>query len=135
MKKAGIAVGALLGALVLLLAVTMIASEMQEVVVMTSFDDDGQEHETRLWVVDYGDKAWLRASGAEREWYRRVRKSREIRVRRDGQERPYRVYIVDHGATREVIDKAMRQKYGWTDAVIRFFEGRPLSVPIRLDPL
>jgi len=135
MKKVGIAVGALVGALVVFMAVTLIASEVQEVVVLTSVDDQGQEHETRLWVVDYGDAAWLRAGGAEREWYLRVRENREIRVRRNGEERAYRVYIVDQGATREVIDKAMREKYGWTDAVIHVLEGSPLTVPLRLDPL
>ncbi len=135
MKKVGIAAGALVGALFLFLAVTLIGSELREVVVLTSVDDAGQEHETRLWVVDYGDKAWLRAGDADREWYLRVRQNREIRVRRNGEDRAYRVFIVDYGATREVIDKAMREKYGWTDAVIQSLEGNPLTVPIRLDPL
>ena len=135
MKKVGIAAGALLGALFLFLAATLLGSELREVVVLTSVDDAGQEHETRLWVVDYGDAAWLRAGDADREWYLRVRQNREIRVRRNGEDRAYRVFIVDYGATREVIDKAMREKYGWTDAVIQSLEGKPLTVPIRLDPL
>ncbi len=44
------------------------------------------------------------------------------------------VLAVDVPEVRAHIDELMREKYGLTDLLIRWLEGSPESVPVRLDP-
>ncbi len=129
------AFGWVLGLFVLLGAGLLVASELQEVVVLTSRDDGGRAVETRLWIVDAAGQPWLRSGARERGWFQRVSKHPDITLSRDGQERGYRAVVVDVPEVRMHVDQLMREKYGLTDALIRFLEGDPESVPVRLQSL
>ena len=133
-RKLAIAVGGALGALVLCFVVLMAASELQEVVILHSQDEDGAWYETRLWTVDYGGTPWLRAGSRNRAWLERVSASTEVRMERDGRLAEYTAKVIPILATSTQIDRLMLAKYGWTDAVFRWLEGSPRTIPVRLHP-
>ncbi len=134
MRKLGIAAAGALAALVLFFGALLGASELQEVVVLHSQDEDGAWHETRLWVVDYSDRPWLRAGGGDRPWLARVRAKPQVRLARGDALVDYTAKVFVISATRVEIDRRMLAKYGWPDAVIRWLERSPRTTPVRLDP-
>ena len=116
-----------------LAAVQQYAAESGEVVVLRIADDQGQTHETRLWVVDHDGSPWLRAGLAEAGWYQRLLSAELVSVERANNNSTY-VATPEPGA-KEAIDQAMATKYGWADTFIgKLFGGRDGSVPIRLRP-
>ncbi len=123
-----------LGLLALLGGGLIVSSELQEVVVLTSRDDQGAAEETRLWIVESAGHPWLRSGGRERGWFQRVSAHPEVTVRRDGRERSYRAIVVEVPDVRAHVDDLMREKYGITDLLIFWLEGSPETVPVRLDP-
>ena len=47
-------------------------SESGEVVVLRTFDREGEPYETRLWIVEHDGAGWLRAGQAESVWFRQM---------------------------------------------------------------
>jgi hypothetical protein len=127
-------VGALLALLVLLGLGLVIASEAQEVVVLTSRDASGNAHDTHLWVVDDAGAAWLRCGGPTRGWCQRLLANPEVEVERAGERRAYRAVPVETPEARARIDGLMREKYGLTDAILEKLEDWSASFPLRLEP-
>ena len=123
--------GVAVAALLLLGAVTWIASESGEVVVLTTRDAEGTPHDTRLWVVEHGGHAWLRAGADAQGWYRRLVAVPDVVVERDGV--ATRHTAVPLPAERERINALMRATYGGADRTIALLFGRDDAVPIRLD--
>jgi len=127
-----IAAGVVGGVLVLALGV-LAASELKEVVVLTTTDADGASQETRLWVVDDADAVWLRGSPG-RDWVTRVQANPEVVLERGDTRTPYTAVPVDTPEQRERIEQQMRDKYGTTDLLIMILEGSPQAFPVRLEP-
>jgi hypothetical protein len=125
-----IAVAILLG----LAAVLYALSESGEVVVLHSRSADGAPRSTHLWIVDEGGASWLRSGGRERGWFRNVAALPEVELERNGETKPYRAIVVDTPADGARVAAAMREKYGWIDALILTLEGQPESVAVRLEP-
>ena len=134
MRAFGTALLLALGLAVLLGGGLIVSSELQEVVVLTSRDDQGSAQETRLWIVESAGHSWLRAGGRERGWFQRVSLHPDVTVLRDGREQSYRAIVVDVPEVRAHLDDLMREKYGITDLLINWLEGSPQSMPVRLDP-
>lgn len=124
---------AVVAVLVAVVALEIIASESGEVVVLRTTDADGGPHETRLWIVDDGSHAWLRAGHDGSGWYRQLRERPEVAVVRG--DRTLRARAVPEVGARPRINALMREKYGWADAYIGALFGRDDAIPIRLDPL
>ena len=126
--------GGLLAALVALAVALLVASEIDEVVVLHTRDAEGEMASVRLWIVDLDGEQWLRAGGVERGWFRRVRAQPEVTLERDGERGEFRAVVIDEPAARERVDAAMREKYGTIDALILWLERTSHTVPIRLEP-
>lgn len=119
--------------LVGLFAVQWAASETTgEVIVLTSTDSSGEAHQTRLWVVDSGGEAWLRAGGDGAGWYQQIVANPAVSMTRNGETRSY-VAIAVPAAT-DTVNGLMRAKYGWGEKVIGQMIDRSRSVAIRLEP-
>ena len=119
MKRAVKLIGALVAVVVALFVGQIFASESGEVVVITTTDATGAQHETHLWVVDSDGHAWLRSGSPESGWYARLKAE-------------YTIAAVP--AKRAELNALMREKYGWADMYVGFFNSRAEAVPIRLDP-
>jgi hypothetical protein len=125
----------LLLALVLVLVVgglEFYAAESGEVVVLRTTDPDGSAQETRLWVIDDGGHAWLRAGNPSVEWYRNLSERPDVEVVRGSQ--TLLVRAVPQPDARARVNEQMLDKYGWADRYIGALFGREDTVPIRLDP-
>ena len=111
--------------------VQMMASEGGEVVVLTTSDETGTEHTTRLWIVEYDGHVWLRAGMPDSEWFLRLQASPVVRVGRNGVETVYTAVAVPHQL--QTINALMLEKYVWSERYIGAMMSRDESVPIRLD--
>ncbi|UCE85781.1 MAG: hypothetical protein JSU66_15870 [Deltaproteobacteria bacterium] len=113
----------------------MVASEVGgEVVTVFTVSDAGEPVETRLWIVDDGGFAWLRAGQAQSRWLARIDATPEIEVERAGQRSAYRAVPVRDAAARDRIHRRMAEKYGWADRLIAVMRDPSGSVAIRLEP-
>lgn len=124
--------GTLAVLVVVLLVLQQIAAESGEVVVLTT-QGSGEAQTTRLWIVEHGDRQYLRAGMPQSVWYQRVLANPNVQVGRGDEQQAY-VAVPELVRVPEVND-LMRDKYGWADAYIGFLFGREESVPIRLDPV
>jgi hypothetical protein len=123
---------AVVALLAVVVAFELIASESGEVVVVQTLDAAGAAHETRLWVVDEGDRAWIRAGNPQSTWLINIQQNPAVTVTRAGSAGNYTA--VPDVASRARINDLMRAKYGWADAYIGALFGRDDATPIRLDP-
>lgn len=131
MKTLAWLVGAVLALVLVVGLAQLVASETGEVVVLTTHDADG-EHDTRLWVVDLDDHAWLRG-GPGSGWYGRLSRDPAVRLSRGGEERDYVAQPVAGMAG--TINALMAEKYGWRDRVVSLTAGdRSDAVVVRLVP-
>jgi hypothetical protein len=120
-------------ALLLVGVATYFAGEQTEVAVLRSFDADGTAHETKLWVVDHADAAWVRVANPKRHWYRRLVANPRAELVRAGHTQTLVAEPSDDPAVRADIDGSFREKYG----VVDWWYGvllRRDPIPIRLRP-
>ena len=129
-------VRAVLGVVALLLLVgvaTFVAGERIEVARLRTFDERGVVHETKLWVVDQPDGAWVRVARPERQWLQRLRKNPEIEIlRHDAAPLKVRATPDPSTDTKARIDRAFREKYG----IVDWWYGlllRSNPIPVRLE--
>ena len=123
--------GGLVGLLSTLGIAQWVASESGEVVILTTRDEAGAGHETRLWVVDHGGAPWLRAGADVQGWYVRLATEPQVEVERSGTKTFYTA--LPEPALRERINGLMLVKYGWADQFIGILFGRDDAIPIRLE--
>jgi len=112
------------------------ASELGGEVVTLRTNAPGGEAETRIWVVDDGGSAWLRAGNPGSGWLQRIDADPDVVVERAGESTRYRAVPVRNDPTlRDRIHALMREKYTWADRIVSLIGDRAQSVPIRLDPV
>ncbi|MEQ8955874.1 MAG: hypothetical protein RL120_17205, partial [Gammaproteobacteria bacterium] len=118
-----------------LMALQIVASERVEVVELHTVDSQGEEVSTRLWVVDDGGFAYLRAGVSEGSgWYSRLQQNGDVALTRAGERRNYRTVLRPDKA--DVINRLMREKYTWGDWLIEvLIGGREGSMPVELHRL
>jgi hypothetical protein len=133
LRRIAIIAGLLVGLVVVVLGVSMIASERGgEVVTLRTTDAAGAVRETRIWVVDADGRAWLRAGDPKSGWLSRLGERPEVEVERAGQRASFTA--VPQPDERDRINALFRAKYGWADRYIGALFGRNDATPIRLDP-
>lgn len=110
-------------------------SESGEVVVLRTFDREGEPYETRLWIVEHDGAGWLRAGEAESVWFRNLSENPDVVLQRGGSERSFTAVPVLDDATRNRINALMNEKYSSPDTVIgAALRDNAVTVPVRLDP-
>ncbi len=112
------------------------ASELGgEIVTLHTAGPDG-DVETRVWIVDDGGHAWLRAGMPDNTWLQRIDANPDVVVERRGEAIRFRaVPVRDDPAIRDRIHELMREHYTWADRVVGQIRDGTKSVPIRLDPV
>lgn len=127
----GIVAVVALGAVVVLGHVALIEVGREVVTLRTPLPGGGWK-ETRLWIVDDGETAWLHSAGED--WVERFAGDPVVEVERSGGTRRYRAHAVP--GPHPEIDRLLRAKYGVADRWVRFLA--PCDervVPVRLDAL
>jgi hypothetical protein len=131
MKLMAKVTGAVVILAVVIALLPLVASEAGEVVVVTTRDAAGPRT-TRLWVVDYEGRQWLRG-GPGSGWYERLQREPAIEVERAGVVRAYVAESVPERVA--TINALMAEKYRWSDRVVSVMTGdRSNAVAVRLDP-
>jgi len=128
------AVLVLLSAWVLIALGTYLAGEQTEVAVLTTFDPDGAAHDTKMWVVDWQGKPYVRIGRPGRVWGERLKSHPQVVLARAGKSAPCVAAVVTDPEQRRAIDDAFAQKYGWVD----WWFGVALRkdpTAVRLDPV
>jgi hypothetical protein len=125
--------GGILALIAAIFTAQIVASEIGEVVVLTTTDAAGEAAETRLWVVDHEGSQWLRTKAGGSGWSGRLLASEVVTIERAGVAASYHgVAVVEKSAA---INGLMSDKYGLSDSYISLLLGsRDGSIAIRLDP-
>jgi hypothetical protein len=132
LKRIAIIAAILLGLPVAYVVAHLVLIEVgREVIVLRTQDAAGARLETRLWIVDDGEHAWLH--GGDSSWMRNLRESPMVEVERGGKSHQYRAVPVPGPHQR--VHELLREKYGIADWWVRFIGGDEGSVPVRLEPL
>jgi Uncharacterized protein conserved in bacteria (DUF2255) len=117
----------------LIVAVTYLAGEQTEVVVLHTRDERGADFATKMWVVDLGDVTWVRVANPRRAWYRRLLENPRVELERRGR-LDARLAIPDLSPEARLdVDEAFAEKYGLVDRWYGLLVRRD-PVPIRLIP-
>lgn len=118
-------------AALLLLAHFALIEVGREVAKLRTPRPGGSWQETRLWIVDDGDSAWLHSAGAA--WAKRFEGSPIVEVEREGTLRRYRATPVP--GPHPAVHRLLREKYGIADRWVRFIGPDDETVlAVRLDP-
>ncbi len=106
----------LLSALVLLGLGTYLAGERTEVAVLRTYEADGTPKDTKMWVVDYDGKPYVRVGRPGRGWGERLKANPKVELTRGGGAPSARVaaMVADPEAI-HAVEQAFREKYGWVD--------------------
>ncbi|MDH3684895.1 MAG: hypothetical protein OEP95_01645 [Myxococcales bacterium] len=142
MRRAVLAIGALVGAVVLaVLAIDLLTFQDDEVITLVTFSPNGDAHETPLWVVESSvddrvpGELWVRARSPNAEWLARL--TAVPRVEIEGEEANLEFlaepFVVD-AEQRERVNDAMSEKYGAAYRMTAWLADPSRSVPIRLRP-
>ena len=121
----------LLLALLVLAGLTLLFSEWGEVVVVRPEGAEASQ-ETRVWIVDFEDGAYLRGS-AGKGWTEAVVMAGSAALRRQGEWSNYRAFEVPGPIARDRVNAAMRAKYGFSDRFIGWTRDFSEARPVRLE--
>ncbi len=122
------------GSVAALLVVGAGVVEKGEIVKLTTWDAEGHDQVTELWVVDLPSGIWLRAAVPRSGWVDRIRENPEVSLERDGASRRYLAAPVPDAALRARVNRAMAVKYGLKDRLWSKISDHGESVPVRLVP-
>ena len=125
--------GLLVGAVVLLAALSIGFSEWGEVVVVRPLGVESPT-ETRVWIVELPDGAYLRGGHGE-GWAESIVMAGHASLQRDGVWQHYRVFDVPGPVARDRVNTAMADKYGFSDRFIGWTRDVETTRPLRLEPM
>lgn len=112
---------------------TYIAGEQTEVAMLRTYGPDRTVHETKMWIVDYEGRPYVRVGRSGRGWGERAHEHPDAELARGGAVAPVHATFVDDPATLSAVDAAFRQKYGWVDWWFGIVV-RKNAETVRLDP-
>ena len=122
-------------AVVLPAAITAVALEGSEVVILRTRGPDGGFEETRVWIADDGPLSYVEAATPERPWYQSLRQYPELEVVRGGVARRYRAVPEPGPDGHDRVRALLRAKYGWADWWVGLVQDTGRSVAVRLEPV
>ena len=102
-----------------------------DVVVVVTRNQDGSERETKVWIIEVDDRAYIRTAATR--WYGNVERETDIVLRVGEDELPLRAVLVTDALLAEQVEAAFREKHGFWDAFMEIFRfGEPHVM--RLEP-
>ncbi len=113
-------------------AVTLLALEGREVVVLRTFDADGHVRKTRTWIADADSSVWIEAANPERPFLRDVRTNPQLELERGGHVYQCSAAVVPNPEGHERIRQLLAAKYGWADRWIGRLTDVSASLALRL---
>lgn len=128
-----IAVAIVVVPLTLFAALTLVALEGREVVVLRTTDENGGVRQTRTWVADAEGVVWIEAANPARAFLRDLQAHPGVAMRRAGVEHRCRGVAMPNPEGHQHIRALLAQKYGWADCWIGFLTDTSGSLAVRLE--
>ena len=95
-----------------------------DVVVVVTRNQDGSDRDTKVWIVEVDDRAYIRTAATR--WYGNVERDPDIVLRVGEDEFPLRAVLMTDAPLAEHVEAAFRKKYGFWDAFMEIFRfGEP----------
>ncbi len=113
-------------------AVTLLALEGREVVVLRTFDADGHVRQTRTWIADADGSVWIEAATPERPFLRDVRTNPQLELERGGHVYQCSAAVIPNPEGHKRIRRLLTAKYGWADGWIGRLTDLSESLAVRL---
>jgi len=113
-------------------AVTWVALEGQEVVVVRTRGADGRAHATRTWVADADGGTWIEAANPERPFLHDLARAPELELERRGTVLRCHAAIMPNPEGHQHIRELLASRYGWADCWIGLIADTRRSVAVRL---
>jgi hypothetical protein len=123
-----------IGGLVAMLVLGAVAIDEGEVIALTTFDADGKDHLTQLWIVDLEGDSYLRSTAPDSAWLERLRARPEAVLARGEEDRAVTATPVSSRELLARVNRAMAEKYGTSDRLYSVLFDRSRSVPVRIEP-
>lgn len=114
-------------------AVTLVALEGREVVVLRTRAADGSERATRTWIADADGAAWIEAANPERPFLHDLDRAPELVLDRAGTARRCHAIVAPNPDGHARIRALLAAKYGWADRWIALVADTRRSLAVRLD--
>jgi hypothetical protein len=115
-------------------ALTWLALESREVVVIRTRQPDGGVRETRIWIAEAEGAWWLEAASPESDWYQDVLADPRIEIVRAGRTVPLLATPIPGEEGHLKIRRLLRQKYGLADVWIAMIQDGSRSVLVAVRP-
>jgi F420H(2)-dependent quinone reductase len=132
MRRVWLAVTLVFAVIVLFAAVTLIALEGREVVVLRTFAANGAARDTRTWVAEEDGALWIEAANASRPFLLNIDANPEIELQRGRAMRHCHAVPVENPDGHARIRRLLAEKYGWADRWIGWLTDTSRSLAIRL---
>jgi hypothetical protein len=114
-------------------AVTLVALEGREVVVIETMDDAGAPRRTRTWIADDAGAAWIEAATPERPFVADLHRTPTLVLERQGVRHACTAAIAPNPDGHDLIRRLLADRYGWADCWIGLVADTHASLGIRLD--
>ena len=114
-------------------AITLVALEGREVVVVETTDASGMPRRTRTWIADDAGAALVEAANPERPFLVDLRRSPGLVLERGGARFVCRAEILPNPDGHERIRRLLSTRYGWADRWIGMVADTHASLGVRLD--
>lgn len=125
----------LLALILTFVAITLIALEGREVVVLQTAGADGTVHRTRTWVADEDGAAWIEAANPDRPFLQDLQRNPTLTIERSGRQQQCRATVAANPDGHRRIRRLLAVKYGWADWWIGQLTDTSDSLAVRLDCL
>ncbi len=122
-----------LGGALVFAAVTLLALEGKEVVVVHTQAADGSARRTRTWIADDQGIAHIEVANPEREFLHDIQRGSPVKLERDGNARSVRASVLPQPGGHQRIRQMLREKYGWADRWVAMLTDTSRSLAVRFD--
>jgi hypothetical protein len=115
--------------------VTWSALEGNEVVVLRTYNPEGEAFGSRVWVVDdSADVIWIEAANETKPLFVRLVGEPRVELQRNGRWFALRATPVLNADSHVELRRMLAAKYGWRDRWIGHLVDTSASIAVRLDP-
>jgi len=132
-RRVGLGIGIAAALALAFGAVTFVALEGREVVVLHTRTADGPPHATRTWIADADGAAWVEAANPERPFLHDLTREPTLTLDRHGRPRQCRATIAPNPEGHDRIRDLLATKYGWADCWIALVADTERSLAVRLE--
>ncbi|MBW2241520.1 MAG: hypothetical protein JRH01_05995 [Deltaproteobacteria bacterium] len=135
MKRVVLVVGSVLGLVAIFYASLFAFAELYtEIVVLRTFDADGESHETRVTVIDVDNTPWVRGR-PYRGWFQRIEANHNAELYRGGAWYPVKASVSRNLSDAAEFERVMVERYGLTYRCFDFIARMSSNeIPVRLEP-